>query len=573
MNMLRQRTGMIVVSILIILSLITAVTLILVRQSMTDSQSQRKESVLLALDLALQSVQQEGRSACFDLKTNNLAGFTEKLQNGTALFDPAPSLGKFDRKLNIYTYNIFLSDNDDGDGDTSLDADGVINLRISAYLEGNAVRTLDVQLQIDPVETYPPSVLRQHATALRTCFEDPYRGHNAMLDLDRGGSATPIRVDGTDRDGSSDVVDGSTNQGSGFISNGAFGTGWYADLSDDLVYLTGNGGLTGAGAVTEATNADCTTFTALEEAFDDFLAIRSSDPRLVLVTPSTVSYDLSTAKVVTFDASGGGFLEVTPTSGSTITLGSAAAPLVVIVKGKPVRCTEDVDQAFYGGMFSPCPFSSGDGSVRFSGNVEGYGLLLLDGSTEITGNLTWSGHLHVVMGAGNIGALASSSACEEGEEDPPSEDPENPCDSGKTALCHYPPGNPAARHTICVSSNGNAVATHMAHGDTMGICPDSPPPEPPTEPDCSPDIVIPPDIGNVLEVKGNTRILGSMQLNRTTGTPVVGDLLYGTVVNHNIVLRGSTNTLYYSNETLERTATALEELFNRKEQTYSKSFR
>ena len=39
-------------------------------------------------------------------------------------------------------------------------------------------------------------------------------------------------------------------------------------------------------------------------------------------------------------------------------------------------------------------------------------------------------------------------------------------------LCHYPPGNPDAAHTITVGSE-NAVETHISkHGDTLGACPD-----------------------------------------------------------------------------------------------------
>jgi hypothetical protein len=38
-------------------------------------------------------------------------------------------------------------------------------------------------------------------------------------------------------------------------------------------------------------------------------------------------------------------------------------------------------------------------------------------------------------------------------------------------LCHRPPGNPAAAHTITVGSE-NAVAAHLAHGDSSGSCPE-----------------------------------------------------------------------------------------------------
>lgn len=39
---------------------------------------------------------------------------------------------------------------------------------------------------------------------------------------------------------------------------------------------------------------------------------------------------------------------------------------------------------------------------------------------------------------------------------------------GKTAVCHIPPGNPAAKHTILVGSS--SVAAHTKHGDTVGAC-------------------------------------------------------------------------------------------------------
>ena len=44
----------------------------------------------------------------------------------------------------------------------------------------------------------------------------------------------------------------------------------------------------------------------------------------------------------------------------------------------------------------------------------------------------------------------------EGEEP----DPNGTCDAKKVKICHIPPGNPAAKHTICISSSG---ATH-GHG-------------------------------------------------------------------------------------------------------------
>lgn len=46
---------------------------------------------------------------------------------------------------------------------------------------------------------------------------------------------------------------------------------------------------------------------------------------------------------------------------------------------------------------------------------------------------------------------------------------EDDTSSAKVTICHIPPGNPDNRKTKSVSAD--AVAAHMAHGDTMGACP------------------------------------------------------------------------------------------------------
>ena len=40
-------------------------------------------------------------------------------------------------------------------------------------------------------------------------------------------------------------------------------------------------------------------------------------------------------------------------------------------------------------------------------------------------------------------------------------------------ICHIPQGNPVVAHTLVVSEN--ALRAHLAHGDTLGPCPDYPP--------------------------------------------------------------------------------------------------
>ena len=48
----------------------------------------------------------------------------------------------------------------------------------------------------------------------------------------------------------------------------------------------------------------------------------------------------------------------------------------------------------------------------------------------------------------------------------------------KVAVCHIPPGNPANAHTIVVGAP--AVPAHLAHGDYLGACLDTPPGAPPS---------------------------------------------------------------------------------------------
>jgi len=40
--------------------------------------------------------------------------------------------------------------------------------------------------------------------------------------------------------------------------------------------------------------------------------------------------------------------------------------------------------------------------------------------------------------------------------------------AGQICVCHIPPGNSSAAHTICIAAP--AVSAHLAHGDTLGAC-------------------------------------------------------------------------------------------------------
>ena len=106
--------------------------------------------------------------------------------------------------------------------------------------------------------------------------------------------------------------------------------------------------------------------------------------------------------------------------------------------------------------------TSGDGGlfdVRIGGN------LLLDDATtgsSTSYNVSADGTVTISISVtGGTGTYAIS--CTASGDD---------SDGFNGTLCHYPPGNPDAAHTITVGSE-NAVQTHISkHGDTLGACPE-----------------------------------------------------------------------------------------------------
>jgi len=73
------------------------------------------------------------------------------------------------------------------------------------------------------------------------------------------------------------------------------------------------------------------------------------------------------------------------------------------------------------------------------------------------------------------GACADDAGEEpEDEEDPEGEDPEEDAGQVKVLVCHVPPGNPENPVTIEVAEP--SVPAHLAHGDTEGACPEETPP-------------------------------------------------------------------------------------------------
>ncbi|HXV66184.1 MAG TPA: hypothetical protein VD731_02990 [Nitrosopumilaceae archaeon] len=116
------------------------------------------------------------------------------------------------------------------------------------------------------------------------------------------------------------------------------------------------------------------------------------------------------------------------------------------------------------------------------------------------------------------------------------DDDEDEDDHGKKdkiTICHIPPGNPSNAHTISVS--GNAKNAHLAHGDTLGECPDSD------------------DQDDDDPINPTTITLTKQVTNDNQGTAGPNDFKIS--VNGTIVLSGSTtnvapNVLFAINETV-----------------------
>lgn len=119
------------------------------------------------------------------------------------------------------------------------------------------------------------------------------------------------------------------------------------------------------------------------------------------------------------------------------------------------------------------------------------------------------------------------------ESDDDEEDDDDHGKKEKITICHIPPGNPNNAHEINVS--GNAKNAHMAHGDTLGECPDN---------DDNPD-----DDQDIL----STITLTKEVTNDNQGTAGPDDFMIS--VNGTVVLSGSTtevepDVLFAISETL-----------------------
>ncbi|MDF0682423.1 MAG: hypothetical protein P0116_15815 [Candidatus Nitrosocosmicus sp.] len=75
-----------------------------------------------------------------------------------------------------------------------------------------------------------------------------------------------------------------------------------------------------------------------------------------------------------------------------------------------------------------------------------------------------------IISCNNIAAQSQSNDDPDPDTDP-NPDPNPIPIPDELTLCHMPPGNPENSQTITVPIS--AVPAHLAHGDTIGPCPDS----------------------------------------------------------------------------------------------------
>lgn len=553
------RRGMALLYVMAVLGSVSALALMFADKYRSESLAAAQQAKVESLDLVTKSILDEAKYKAHELKSDTPDLYSSYLGSGDDVLASAGSLAKFDGKLKSYTYNYALIDNDDGDGLANKDSDGRIFAKIRVFHEGNTVRTTNAFFQVEKPNTYVASPIYQLPGAVTGCMNEEKRQFNfGIKTKGLNSSSDRFDIDGDDHDSSGTRKSDSEKHLCGLTTNGTFNTSWYADISDDIDNIKGHDNLSGADSIGQHFDK-CDSYNDLEERLFTYIDENSDDPSILRITPSTVSYSLTNQKIIVFDAREGGLLQVNPASGSsTITLGTSGAGVIVVVLGKEGRCTENVSASFFGGLMTPCPYSSGDGTVRFNGDVTGYGLFFQNGAMDVTGNLTWKGYVHAVLGAANIEASSSSSVCTSSEDEEEEDDDDDDGKGGKkVAICHIPPGNPYNKKTLKVASS--AVSAHLRHGDTSGECPDSETSS--ATKTCNVSSTVPEDIGKTFEVRGNFKVLGGLYVGRAQGASILGGLTHKGYVNHHLVFRGSEHYAKYSYDILSDVA-----------QLYSKTF-
>jgi|GEM_PF-1648306 len=146
------------------------------------------------------------------------------------------------------------------------------------------------------------------------------------------------------------------------------------------------------------------------------------------------------------------------------------APIVSAQTALSAGCTAANSTETTFPVNSSATFSEGE-VVAFVVDGPGQFTIQVNGTTIMNAASTGSTTSYTVVADGTVSinitlvdGTPNSSVTIECDGDAP--------DYPEGTICHYPPGNPDAAHTITVGSD-NAVQTHINnHGDTLGPCPE-----------------------------------------------------------------------------------------------------
>ena len=132
--------------------------------------------------------------------------------------------------------------------------------------------------------------------------------------------------------------------------------------------------------------------------------------------------------------------------------------------------------AFAGGLTAVLAFA-----FALTGGIGYAASAVRDGTTAVTtlvagpskadkaDNPNTSGQANTTATSGGIGSSSNgNSVTEQGNQQSSARNQYQE----KVVICHIQPGQPENAHTISVSAN--AVPAHLAHGDTLGPCPNGP---------------------------------------------------------------------------------------------------
>ncbi|OGR01938.1 MAG: hypothetical protein A2284_04230 [Deltaproteobacteria bacterium RIFOXYA12_FULL_61_11] len=382
--------GFTLLAVLVLLALLSAAGGLIYLGSQQHQRAERGFSTMQHVDIVLMSLAKEARDLIAARYETDYANLMADMAASNPLLSTSQSLERFHRTLKDYTFNFFLSDNDDGDADLGIDLDGKMHLEVRVWRGSEVIRRLDSFVEVQMETNYGPKTVAALPAAFGACYDGLYKNFNVKIDLDNEGGVKKIKVNGNNH-----LLDGTpatSDHKKGLASNGTFGEPWYENNVESLPQVSGLETLVGADAVLELDwiKVKCKKYRGIEYTVKYDPHVHHAH-QVVKITPETTTFDLTGKKLIEFDASGGGKLSIAPpVPGQPIVLGTMTDPVVVVVKGKYPRCTAQV------AVEALCNYAEGDGVIEFLGPVEGYGVFIQDGSVDVSGDFTWGGYFQAM---------------------------------------------------------------------------------------------------------------------------------------------------------------------------------